>query len=132
MIVHAVYKILFCRSLLQCTLHFLHFTAGYNILYTALHCSILITYPDGVYKVATAAILILTRGLQSVFSLENDVILLSGSIHMENRKESSRQNFHPKAKVSTQLFFCGQMLNTCPIWGILSKSKSILTSHSSV
>ena len=30
------------------------------------------TYPDVVYKVATAAILIQTRGVQSVFSLEKD------------------------------------------------------------
>ena len=32
--------------------------------------SIPIKYPDGVYKVATAAILIQNRGVQSVFSLE--------------------------------------------------------------
>ena len=41
-----------------------------------MHCSIPITYPDGVCKVATAAILIQTRGVQSVFSLENEIILL--------------------------------------------------------
>ena len=32
-----------------------------------------LTYPDVLYKVATAAILIQTRGVQSVFSLEKSL-----------------------------------------------------------
>ena len=35
-----------------------------------------ITYPDVVYKVATAAILIQTRGVQSVLSLEKYVVVI--------------------------------------------------------
>ena len=34
-----------------------------------------ITYPDVVYKVATATILIQTRGIQSVLILEKEVVI---------------------------------------------------------
>ena len=60
------------------------FTAWYKILYTAvaakskfciLHCIIPMTYPDGLYKVATAAILIQTSGVQSMFILEIDFVI---------------------------------------------------------
>ena len=61
----AVYKILYqaVDKILYTALP--AFTAWYKILYTALH---FITYPDVVYKVA--AILIQTRGVQSMVSLE--------------------------------------------------------------
>ena len=45
-----------------------------RFFYPALHCSIPITYLDGSYKVATAAILIQTRGVKSLFSLENSIV----------------------------------------------------------
>ena len=52
---YSALRIMHFWYLLQCTKCTLH----------------LITYPDVMYKVATAAILIQTRGVQSVFSLEN-------------------------------------------------------------
>ena len=57
----AVYKIL-CTALPA-------FTAWY---FCTLH---VITYPDVVYKVATATILIQTRGIQSVLILEKEVVI---------------------------------------------------------
>ena len=53
-----------CKKI--CTLHFWHLR-----LVTKFCTLQFITYPDVVYKVATAMILIQTRGVQSVFSLEN-------------------------------------------------------------
>ena len=51
-----------------CTLHFRHLLPGKKM------CTLyFITYPDVVYKVTTAAIIIQTRGVQSVFSLEKDL-----------------------------------------------------------
>ena len=56
------------------TLHFRHLlpAPGTNIFTLQF-----ITYPDIMYKVATAAILIQTRGVQSVFSLENHIVIFS-------------------------------------------------------
>ena len=65
------------KIFVQCTS-----TAGYKILYTTvagqtkfctLHCTIPTTYLDAVYIFTTAAILIQTMGVQSVFSLEKEI-----------------------------------------------------------
>ena len=81
-----MYKISFYRyCFLQNFVHhiFGSLLPGTKKMYTAiaaksecctLHCSIPITYPNGVYKVATAAIFIQTRGVQSVFSLEMNLV----------------------------------------------------------
>ena len=67
----AVYKIVNCRRYQKCSLQScVHCTSGIYCLCT-LHY---ITYPDVVYKVVTAAILIQTRGVQSVISLEKSLV----------------------------------------------------------
>ena len=64
----------YVRGMLQCSVQNSDFaaTAVYNF------CTLqFITCPDVVYKVATAAILIQTKGVQRVFSLENVFVRLS-------------------------------------------------------
>ena len=59
---------------------FLHFHYRFSTKFCTLQ---FITYPDVVYKVATAAILIQTISVQSVFSLEKFTVSSRGKIMLE-------------------------------------------------